>query len=82
MTRHAKRRRAFFVEEPIFGDAAAPRMIVSEAAAGLRVGVPHLPAGLSAAESVNAQRELLGLLAEAGGNRTHRCRCQPAAGRL
>jgi len=40
-------------------------------------GVPPAPSRLLTDQELTAEE-----LAEAGGNRTHRCRCQPAAGRL
>lgn len=59
MSRFARDRRVFFVEEPVWG-AAEPRMDVSERPGGVRVAVPHLPHGLSP-EAAQAEllRELL-----------------------
>jgi UDP-galactopyranose mutase len=45
LTRCAKDRRVFFVEEPVFGNGSM-RLDVREADAGVRVVVPHLPDGL------------------------------------
>jgi UDP-galactopyranose mutase len=45
LTRSARERRVFFVEEPIFGNGAM-RLDVQERAGGVRVVVPHLPEGL------------------------------------
>jgi glycosyltransferase involved in cell wall biosynthesis len=66
MSRFARDRRVFFVEEPLHGDGAA-RLELGERQGGVRVAVPHLPAGLSAEEAEAAQRDLLqGLLADHG----------------
>ena len=66
MSRFARDRRVFFVEEPVWGDGPK-RLEVSERPGGVRVAVPHLPHGLSAEEAEAAQAELLsGLLAEQG----------------
>ena len=45
LTRFAKNRRVFFIEEPIFGEEG-PRLEVSERENGLRLVVPHLPQGI------------------------------------
>jgi UDP-galactopyranose mutase len=45
LTRCARDRRVFFVEEPIFGNGSM-RLEVQERDAGVRVVVPHLPEGL------------------------------------
>lgn len=42
MSRGAKERRVFFIEEPIF-DADAPHLTVSVSSEGVHVAVPHLP---------------------------------------
>jgi glycosyltransferase involved in cell wall biosynthesis len=67
MTRQARSRRVFYVEEPVREAAAAPRLDVREAEAGVRVVVPVLPEGLSPAEEARAQRALLDGLLEAQG---------------
>jgi glycosyltransferase involved in cell wall biosynthesis len=58
LSRCAKVRRVFFVEEPIFGDGPA-RIEVSPREGGLQVAVPHLPAGLDPAGVIAEQRRLL-----------------------
>jgi UDP-galactopyranose mutase len=45
LTRCARDRRVFFVEEPIFGNGSM-RLDVRECESGVRVVVPHLPEGL------------------------------------
>jgi UDP-galactopyranose mutase len=45
LTRCARDRRVFFVEEPIFGNSSM-RLEVRERDGGVRVVVPHLPEGL------------------------------------
>lgn len=64
MSRFARERRVFFVEEPLL-DAAAPRLEVARSSQGVWVATPHLPAAYGEAEANEAQRALLdALLAE------------------
>jgi glycosyltransferase involved in cell wall biosynthesis len=58
MSRFARDRRVFFVEEPWLGDGAA-RLDVSERPGGVHAVVPRLPHGLSPEEAEAAQGELL-----------------------
>lgn len=59
LTRCARERRVFFVEEPIFGNGSM-RLEMREADAGVRVVVPHLPEGLQSEIAINAvMREML-----------------------
>ena len=59
LTRCARERRVFFVEEPIFGNGSM-RLEMREADAGVRVVVPHLPDGLRSEIAINAiMREML-----------------------
>src|SRR4030095_5261418 len=53
LSRSAKTRRVFFVEEPVFGNCSM-RLVVREAEPGLHVVVPHLPEGLSSEVALNA----------------------------
>ena len=61
--RCAKERRVFFVEEPVLGDGPT-RLEVTAHQHGVRVAVPHLPAGLDRAAAEAAQRSLLDELFE------------------
>jgi UDP-galactopyranose mutase len=63
MSRFARDRRVFFVEEPIF-EPTEPRLEVSERKGGIHVAVPHLPYGLSPEQVEAAQGELLRELLE------------------
>ncbi|MGI9105168.1 MAG: glycosyltransferase family 1 protein [Pyrinomonadaceae bacterium] len=65
LTRCAKQRRVFFVEEPIFGQGPS-RLDVNQREDGVYVVVPHLPEGLTNEVSVEAiqQAMLDRLLAE------------------
>jgi glycosyltransferase involved in cell wall biosynthesis len=64
MSRFARDRRVFFVEEPMEYDGP-PRMDVSDRPEGVRVAVPLLPPGLSPEQAEAVQRDLLrGLLAD------------------
>jgi UDP-galactopyranose mutase len=58
MTRCARDRRVFFVEEPLFDADKAPWMNVERAGA-VTIAVPHLPAGMAAEDIDSAQRLLL-----------------------
>jgi UDP-galactopyranose mutase len=63
MTRQARTRRVFFVEEPLREPGAHPRLERRRAEGGVMVVVPHLPEGLPHEEEVHLQREMLdGLL--------------------
>lgn len=53
LSRCAKKRRVFFVEEPIFGNCSM-RLDVREADPGVHVVVPHLPEGLRSEIAINA----------------------------
>jgi UDP-galactopyranose mutase len=53
LTRCARDRRVFFVEEPIFGNGSM-RLDVREREGGVRVVVPHLPDGLSSEVATSA----------------------------
>jgi UDP-galactopyranose mutase len=58
MTRCARERRVFYVEEPIFHSGIAPRLHIERSDA-VTVIVPHLPEGMSADDANGVQRELL-----------------------
>lgn len=53
LSRCAKKRRVFFVEEPIFGNGSM-RLDIREAEMGVHVVVPHLPDGLRSEIAINA----------------------------
>ena len=53
LSRCARKRRVFFVEEPIFGQSSM-RVEVREAEPGVHVVVPHLPEGLRSEIAINA----------------------------
>lgn len=53
LSRCAKKRRVFFVEEPIFGNGSM-RLETREAQADLHIVVPHLPDGLRSEVAINA----------------------------
>jgi UDP-galactopyranose mutase len=58
LTRCARERRVFYVEEPIFHSGITPRLHIEHSGA-VQVIVPHLPEGMSAAAADDVQRELL-----------------------
>ena len=53
LSRCAKKRRVFFVEEPIFGNGSM-RLDTRETESGVHVVVPHLPDGLRSEIAINA----------------------------
>ncbi len=53
LSRCARKRRVFFVEEPIFGNCSM-RLDVRETDPGVHVVVPHLPEGLRSEIAINA----------------------------
>ena len=53
LSRCAKRRRVFFIEEPIFGNGSM-RLDKRETETGVHVVVPHLPDGLRSEIAINA----------------------------
>ncbi|HEV2802211.1 MAG TPA: glycosyltransferase family 1 protein [Pyrinomonadaceae bacterium] len=58
LSRCAKQRRVFFVEEPIFGQGPS-RLDVSQREDGVHVVVPHLPEGLSNEMAVEAIQQAM-----------------------
>jgi UDP-galactopyranose mutase len=58
MSRFARERRVFFVEEPVFEPDGAPRLQLERCGA-VTVAVPHLPAGLDGDECSERQRTLI-----------------------
>jgi UDP-galactopyranose mutase len=65
LTRAARERRVFFIEEPILTDGADVLLDVSEREGGVKVVVPHLPKGLIEQEVTLALRALVdGLLSD------------------
>ncbi len=69
MSRFARERRVYFVEEPV-PDAGPARLETTHAPEGVRVVTPHLPPGLGEEGTHDALRELLaGHLAAEGAHR-------------
>ena len=58
MTRCARERRVFFIEEPLHAPHSAPHLHV-ERCGGVTVAVPHLPSDLDEARTTAAMRTLL-----------------------
>ena len=58
LTRCAKEREVYFVEEPLFDDFA-PSLETMRIPSGVTVVVPHLPAGMRPAQIEAAQREMI-----------------------
>jgi UDP-galactopyranose mutase len=59
LSRCAKERRVFFIEEPLFDSDSASRLDISRRESGVWVVVPHLPQGLSEEATVAAQQMLI-----------------------
>jgi len=59
LSRFARERRVFFVEETVFGAGCASHLELGRRENGVRVVVPHLPEGLSEAEAVAVQKRLV-----------------------
>jgi UDP-galactopyranose mutase len=59
MSRFARERRVFFIEEPVFEPVAAGTLRVERRKEGVDVVVPVLPDGLSAREAILAQETLI-----------------------
>ena len=59
LSRCAKERRVFFIEEPIYNSNSSARLDLGKREGGVCVAVPHLPEGLSEEEAVAAQKSLL-----------------------
>ena len=66
MTRCARSRRVFYVEEPILLPEIRPRLYI-ERSDDVTIAVPHLPGGSSAPETCAIQRELIDQLLYAAG---------------
>ncbi len=47
LSRHAKHRRVFYVEEPVFGMTELPRLHLRETSENVTVIVPYLPSGIA-----------------------------------
>ena len=62
MSRYAIARRVYFVEEPLFNDAATSATVTIEAHGHLVVVVPQLPSRFSSQQVLAAQRSLLNQL--------------------
>lgn len=67
MTRFAKERRVFFMEESIFEKGVSPRVDVTRSSEGVFVCVPHLPEGLEREEVLAYQRKFLDQVIELHG---------------
>jgi hypothetical protein len=62
MSRYAIARRVYFVEEPIFHDAATSASVTIEPHGHLMVVVPQLPSRFTTQQAIAAQRSLLNQL--------------------
>jgi UDP-galactopyranose mutase len=71
MSRFARERRVFFVEEPVFHDAPARNVAQPDPQSGVIVIVPHLQKGLDAATQQTVQRILMNNLLLDYGVRDH-----------
>src|SRR5436853_3971941 len=58
MTRCARDRRVFFIEEPLYSAGITPRMHITPSGA-VQVAVPHLPEGITPEDTRQALRALV-----------------------
>jgi UDP-galactopyranose mutase len=58
MSRCARERRVFFVEEPVF-DAGPARVVIDAIEKNVSLVVPHLPNGISSGEAASRQRQMI-----------------------
>lgn len=59
LSRHAKFRRVFYFEEPVFGMTDIPRLHLRETTEGVQVVVPYLPSSIKAEHMEDALRDLV-----------------------
>src|SRR5512133_1217512 len=59
MTRCARDRRVFFVEEPVVDDSPRPRMDISRRDTNLHVAIPHMAHGTPRDEVERSMRNLI-----------------------
>jgi UDP-galactopyranose mutase len=59
LSRHAKFRRVFYFEEPVFGMTDIPRLHLRETTEGVQVVIPYLPSSIKAEHMEEALRDLV-----------------------
>jgi UDP-galactopyranose mutase len=59
MSRCARERRVFFVEEPIVSEGVMPRLELTMAPDGVCVAVPHIPTGLTPEQTTTLQKNFV-----------------------
>lgn len=59
LSRHAKHRRVFYFEEPVFGMTDMPRLHLRETAEAVQVAVPYLPSSIKHEDIEAALRDLV-----------------------
>lgn len=59
LSRHAKHRRVFYFEEPVFGMTTMPRLHLRETSEGVQVAVPYLPSDIKPENVEPALRDLV-----------------------
>ena len=59
LSRHAKHRRVYYFEEPVFGMTDIPRLHLRETSEGVQVVVPYLPANIKHEEMESSLRDLV-----------------------
>lgn len=59
LSRHAKHRRVFYFEEPVFGMTDMPRLHLRETAEAVQVAVPYLPSNIKPEDVEPALRDLV-----------------------
>lgn len=59
LSRHAKHRRVYYFEEPVFGMTEVPRLHLRESQENVQIVVPYLPAGIKPVELEYSLRDLV-----------------------
>ena len=62
LSRYAKNRRVFYVEEPVVGNVTQAKLHMKDTHEGVQIVIPHLPAGLNAEATVLSMKELVDVL--------------------
>lgn len=59
LSRHAKHRRVYYFEEPVFGMTEVPRLHLRESQEKVQIVVPYLPSGIKSDELEHSLKELV-----------------------
>lgn len=59
LTRHARYRRVYYFEEPVFGMTDIPRLHLRQTSEGVQVVVPYLPSNIKASDVEASLKDLV-----------------------